>query len=101
MFSRTWCWTAGKVIVAVAAGDAEDGAGDLHVRAGDVAGVNLVAEGDVGEVVRADVADGGEAGFEGDLGIFNSEDALFCRGHRERPVGVEVVGEGEMRVDVD
>ncbi len=48
-----------KVLVHVAASDAERGAGGLHVRAGNVAGVDLVAEGDVGVVVGADVADGG------------------------------------------
>ncbi len=90
-----------KVLVHVAAGDSERGAGDLHVRAGDVAGVDLVAEGDVGEVVGADVADGGEAGFEGDLGVFDSDDGLFGGRHGEFEVGIEVVGHGEVRVHVD
>ena len=90
-----------KVLVHVAAGDAEGGTADLHVRAGDVAGVDLVAEGDVGKGVGADVADGGEAGFEGDLGVFNADDGLFGRGHRELEVGIEVVGHGEVGVDVD
>ena len=90
-----------KVLVHVAAGDAERGAGDLHVRAGDVAGVDLVAESDVGVVVGADVADGGEAGFERDLGVFDADDGLFGGSHREFEVGVEVVGHGEVGVDVD
>src|SRR5260370_5307171 len=50
-----------KVLVHVAAGDAESGARGLYVRAGDVAGVDLVAEGYVGVVVGAYVADGGGA----------------------------------------
>ena len=77
------------------------GTADLHVRAGDVAGVDLVAEGDVGVVVGADVADGGEAGFEGDLGVFDSDDGLFRGSHGELPVWVEVVGHGEVGVHVD
>ena len=85
----------------MAAGDAERRAADLHVRAGDVAGVDLVAQGYVGEAVGADVADGGEAGFERDLGVFDSDDGLFGGRHGELKVGIEVVGHGEVRVHVD
>ena len=85
----------------MAAGNAEGGPRDLHVRAWDVAGVDLVAEGYVGEVVGADVADGGEAGFEGDLGVFDADDGLFGGCHRELKVGIEVVGHGEVGVHVD
>ncbi len=64
-------------------------------------GVDLVAEGDVGVVVGADVADGGEAGFEGNLGVFDADDGLFGRRHRQLVEGIEVGGHGEVGVDVD
>jgi hypothetical protein len=51
-------------VVAVAAGDAEWRAGGEDARAGHVAVVDGVAQADVGVVVGADVADGGEAGAQ-------------------------------------
>ena len=53
------------VEVAVAAGDGEAGAGGDDARAGNEAGVDVLAQVDGEEGERADVADGGEAGVEG------------------------------------
>ena len=90
-----------KVFVHVAAGNAERRSGDLHVRAGDVAGVDLVAQGDVGEAVGADVADGGEAGVERGLRVLHADDRFFGGRHGELEVGIEVGGIGEVGVHVD
>ena len=65
-----------EILVAVAAGDAERGTGSEHPRAGDVAGVDGVAKGDVGIAVGADVANGGESGFERDAGIARADQRL-------------------------
>ena len=48
----------------MAAGDAERRAGDQHARSFDLAGIDAVAQGDVGVAAGADVADGGEAGAQ-------------------------------------
>jgi hypothetical protein len=90
-----------EVFVHVSAGDAKRRAGGLHMRAGDVASVNLITESHVSVVIRADVADGGKAGLERDLGVFNADDRLFGRGHREFVIRIEVRRHGEMSVDID
>ncbi len=71
----------GRVVVevAVAAGDGEAGAGGDDARARDVAGVDVLAQVDRREGRRADVADGGEAGVEGQLGVDYAGDGLVVR----------------------
>ena len=62
-----------KVLVAVAAGDTQGGAGSEDARAGDFASLDAVANCEVGVAGRADVADGGEPGFESDAGIADAQ----------------------------
>ena len=90
-----------EVFIAVSAGDAEGWTADLHVRPRDVAGVDLVAQGDVGVTARAHVAHCGEAGFERDLRIFDTDDGFLGRGHRDFEEWIEIVGTSEVGVDID
>ena len=70
---------------AAAAGDGDVGAGDEHARPGHVAGVDRVAQGDVGEAaVDADVAHGGEAGAHGVAGIPRADEGIARRGALQR-----------------
>ena len=90
-----------EVVVAMAAGDAQRRSANLHVRAGDIAVVDVIAEGDIGVSGCADIADAGEAGFEGDLGEAHTVESLAHGIGGEAGVGVEIVAEGEVGVDVD
>lgn len=62
------------VEIAVAASDGDAGAGGDDAWAGDEAGVDVAAEIDGEEGGRADVADGGEAGTEGGVGVDDAGD---------------------------
>jgi len=67
----------------VASGDAERRTGDAHAGTLDVAGVNPIAESDVGETVCADVANGREAGAEGKPRILHAGDRFARNGNAE------------------
>ena len=69
-----------QVVVAVSAGDAEGGPLTSMRGPGNLAGVDGVAQSNVGVAAGADVADGGESGFDSDLGI-------LCAGKRFRRDG--------------
>ena len=58
-----------QVVVAVPAGDAERRAAHQHARAGNIAGVDGIAQGDVAVALGTDVAHGGEAGLESETRI--------------------------------
>src|SRR5262249_43394105 len=90
------------VQIAVAAGDADAGAGGDDARAGEIALVDQVAQVGGEERLRADVANGGEARLQRAAGVHH-------RGHRRRqgrglegPDVLESVGPGlEVDVGVD
>ena len=90
-----------QVFIHVAARYAERRTGRLHVRPGYVAVVDLVAQGDVGEVARTHVAHGRKAGEQGDARVLHPDNGLLGRGHRELEVGIEIGVHREMGVAVD
>ena len=86
----------------MAAGDGEWWAGGDDARAGDEAFVDGVTEIDGHEGERADVADGGEAGVEGSLGVDDAGVGGGEGGSFEGVDGVVLVGAGaEVGVAVD
>ena len=95
-----WIFEGQHVVVAVSAGDAERRAADEHARAGDVAGVDRVAQGHVGEAVGADVADGGESGEQSEAGVFRADQGLARDGNGQRIVA-KARFHGQVRVRVD
>ncbi len=88
-----------------AAGDGDVGSGDEHARADDVAFCDGVAQSDVGErAIDADVAHGGEAGFEEDARVGNGLERHFCGGVFELVDRIDVAllrAVGEVGVAVD
>jgi len=72
----------------VAAGDAKGRAGNEHARAFDLAGVDAVAQGDVGEAAGANVANGGESGAESKTGVFDAGDGFARDGNAEALVAI-------------
>ena len=58
------------------AGDGESVAADKHARADHFAVIDEVAHGDVQILIGAEVADGGDAGFEGAEGAFAGDEEL-------------------------
>jgi hypothetical protein len=90
-----------EVVVAMSAADAQWRSADLHVRSRDVPRVDIVAQSHIGVAGCADVAHAGESGFERDLGEADAVERFAHGVGREARIGVEVVGEGEVRVDVD
>src|SRR6202042_1393435 len=90
------------VEVSVPAGDGEWWAGGYDARSGDEAFVNGVAEIDGHEGERAYVADAGEAGVEGSLGVDDAGVGVGEGGSFEGVDGVVFVGAGsEVGVAVD
>ena len=90
-----------EVIIAVTACDAEWRPAHLHMRAGNVACVDIVAQSHVRVAGRADVAHRGESGFERDLRKADAVERFADGIRREAGVGIEVIGESQMRVYVD
>ena len=90
-----------EVIVAMAAGDAQRRPAHLHVRTRNVAGVDIVAQGDIGIAGCADVAHAGESGLQRDLGEAHAVERLAHGVGREARVRIEIVAEGEVRMHVD
>ena len=117
MFSRTLCCTAAmpsatpsptdvifdgqQVLIAVAAGDAEQRSAHQHVRSGHLARVDGVAQVDIDEAACADIAHGGEPGHQGGARIDHAVDGFFGVGLRQFAVGIEVGVHGEVGVHVD
>ena len=86
----------------MAAGNGEAWTGGDHARAGDVSGVDVLAEIDGEEGGRAYVANGGESGFEGLACVDDSGDGGVVRSLGEGEDFVVAVGAaGEVGVAVD
>ena len=88
--------------LAAAAGDGDVGAGHEHARPGHVAGVDRIAQGDIGEAaIDADIAHGGEAGAHGIAGVPRADEGIARRGALQRRAGVGGLAlVGEVRVQV-
>ena len=65
-----------QIVVAVSARNAQGRPADQHARSRHVAGVNGIAQGNVGKAARAHVADGRKTGFERHPGIARSDECL-------------------------
>jgi hypothetical protein len=90
-----------QVVVAVAALDADGVAGHAHARTRQLAVVDGVAQGDVAEAAGADVAHGGEAGFQRHPGRMRAVHGGADVGHAQRLVAVLVRVAGQVGVGVD
>ena len=90
-----------QILVAVSAGDADERAADLHVRSGDLAGVDGVAQVDIDKVVGAHVADGGEARHQSGAGVGDTVDGLLCGSRRDFAERIKVSVHGEVGVHVN
>ena len=85
----------------MAAGDAERRTGDEHARTFDVAGVDAIAQGDVGVVAGADIADGGESGVHGEARVLGADDGFTWHRDAQARVATAHGIAGEVRVHVD
>ena len=90
-------------VVLVAAVDVDGVAGDAHARAGDEAGVDGVADGDVGAegALGAHVALGGEAGEEVGFGLRGGDEGALRDGLHDGLEGLVAGVEEEVDVGVD
>ncbi len=88
--------------LAAAAGHGDVGAGDEHARSGHVAGVDRIAQRDIGEAaIDAHIAHGGEAGAHGVARVFRADEGVACRVALQRRAGVgHLAFVGEMGVHV-
>ena len=71
------------------------------MRAGNLAGVDGVAEIHIDEAAGAHVADTGEAGHEGRARVHHAVDRVLCVGLGQLKIGIEVRIHGEVGVHVD
>ena len=85
----------------MAAGDAQRRPADLHVRSGNLAGVDGVAQVHIDVAARAHVAHRRESCHQRSAGIHHAVDGLFRIGRRQFAVGVEIGIHRDMRVHID
>ncbi len=84
----------------MAASDTERRAGDEHVRAGDLAGVDAFANGDIGEAGSTDVADRGEASEKREARVLYSGDCFARNADSETCVAIPCWIGCDVRVDI-
>ena len=90
-----------KIAVAVAAGDSERRAGNLHARPDHVTGINGVAQRDIGIAFCAHVANGGEPGHQRESRVLCAQQRGTCCGDSQTLVSAPAGVGSEMSVDVE
>ena len=90
-----------EIVVGMTARRADRRAGHQHPRAFDLALVDRIAQGDVRKAAGADIAHGGEAGFQGLLGVGDAIDRFARRGEKHAVEAFVIGVRGHMDVRVD
>ena len=85
----------------MAAGDADERPAHLHVRTGNLAGIDGVAQVHIHKPRSAHVAHGREPGHQRGSRVHHAVDGLFRIGLRELVVGIEVGLHRQVRVHID
>jgi hypothetical protein len=90
-----------QVAVAMAAGDAQRRPAHLHVRPGNLACVDGVAQVHIGKAACAQIAHRGNSGQQRGARVHHPIDRLFGVGRSQLAVGIEVCIHGQVRVHID
>src|SRR5262249_23927684 len=90
-----------EVVVAVAARDAQRGSGNEEPRTRHLAGIDRVAQRDVGKLGGGDVAHGGKSSPQRSVRVGSAVESLARSGNTEPLVAQVLRNEGEMVVNVD